>query len=167
MATVPTAQEAEFNAAQDAAFNAAAAAAAPTVETVPTVETAAAAVVINPNSTAAMFAAAATATMEQFVQETGQYLNLEDGCTYKMLFKGMGEIASTLIDNMGEAVAVAALQDEQGLAYVNGDSIMVSTCQKIQAAGHAPCIIVIYVRGDVKSKSGRKYKDLQIFRLPN
>lgn len=116
--------------------------------------------------TTRLFAKSANKTLSYFVQETSQYLNLEQGETYKLAFKGITEMVSTMPDNAGEIIEVASFENEQGLAFVNGDSIVVSTCKKVLAAGHAPCLLVIYVRGEIKSKTGRKYKDLQIFRMP-
>jgi len=118
------------------------------------------------NEVAQLFAAAANLDMVQdFVIETGAYLNFNDGETILAVLNGMTTITNTIANSPthGEEVEAVELVLRDGSLGVNADIVMVSTAKKIIARGDAPCLLYIQYDG-MKGKKGNEYKNLIIGR---
>ena len=91
---------------------------------------------------------------------TQEYLNLEENKTYDVIFKAMSEFEG----DKGTVEAVL-LVGEDGMNYINGNTVLVNSCKKVTKL---PCLIRIVTGDYVKSTKGTgKYLSMEVFTLSN
>ena len=91
---------------------------------------------------------------------TQEYLNLEENKTYDVIFKSMSEFEG----DKGTVEAVL-LVGEDGMNYINGNTVLVNSCKKVTKI---PCLIRIVTGDYVKSSKGTgKYLSMEVFTLSN
>lgn len=91
---------------------------------------------------------------------TQEYLNLEENKTYDVIFKGMSEF-----DGDKGTVEAVLLVGEDGMNYINGNTVLVNSCKKVTKL---PCLIRIVTGDYVKSTKGTgKYLSMEVFTLSN
>jgi hypothetical protein len=93
-----------------------------------------------------------------------QYLTFDKTGTFNFMFTGMDKMTSE-DQRTGEVKEVDAVKllDKQGVEYINANTILVNSLKKVL---QVPCYVRVEYTGDVKAKSGGKYKDLKVFVLP-
>lgn len=92
------------------------------------------------------------------------YFKLEGGESERVIFVEMTEI-NKINSTDGEMVEAVKLLTKNGRYAINADKVIVSTCRALAAKGRSNVPLQITCKGEVKGKSGFKYKEFAINEL--
>lgn len=92
------------------------------------------------------------------------YFKLEGGESERVIFVEMTEI-NKINSTDGEMVEAVKLLTKNGRYAINADKVIVSTCRALAAKGRNNVPLQITCKGEVKGKSGFKYKEFAINEL--
>ena len=92
------------------------------------------------------------------------FAQIEGGESERVIFVEMTEI-NKINSTDGEMVEAVKLLTKNGRYAINADKVIVSTCRALAAKGRSNVPLQITCKGEVKGKSGFKYKEFAINEL--